>query len=240
MSEWAPKRFWKAATAQATDLGFGVLLDGRPVRTPAKAILTVPTAAIAERIAHEFDAQDDRIDPRTMPFTRTANAAVDKVALQHAEVADMLADYGDSDLLCYRAEAPEELVSRQAEAWDPLLDWAAATLGSRLVPRVGVMHDPQDPEAVARLRTAVHAMSAFELAAFHDLVAISGSLIIGFAAKAEVKPIEDLWAASRVDETWQQEQWGEDEEAAEMAAHKKAAFLHAAAFMRLLNGQYGA
>ncbi len=237
MSEWAPKRFWKSADIQITDHGFGVVLDGRPVRTPAKAVLHVPSRSIAERIVQEFDAQNERIDPRTMPFTRTANAAVDKVAVQHADVADMLADYGGSDLLCYRAEAPDELVARQNDMWDPLLDWAARQLNARLEPRVGVMHAPQDTAAVAELRNGVHALTEFELAAFHDLVAISGSLVIGFAAKAQFKPIEELWAASRVDETWQQEQWGEDEEATEMAEHKKAAFLHASEFMRLLSVQ---
>lgn len=237
MSEWAPKRFWTSASTKATDQGYGIFLDGRPVRTPAKAVLNVPTQAVAERIAHEFDSQEERIDPRTMPFTRTANAAVDKVAIQHAEVADMLADYGDSDLLCYRADMPEELVARQAAAWDPLLEWAVNTFGARLEPRIGVMHSPQDPQAVATLRKIVHDMTVFELAAFHDLVAISGSLIIGFAAKAELKPDQELWELSRVDEIWQQEQWGEDEEAMEMAEYKKAAFLHAFEFMRLLNEQ---
>lgn len=235
MSEWAPKRFWTSADTQATEQGFGIVLDGRPVRTPAKALLNVPSRAVAMKIAAEFDAQKDRIDPRTMPFTRTANAAIDKVAVQHADVADMLADYGDSDLLCYRADAPEDLVARQAEVWDPLLDWAGQALNARLATRVGVMHAPQDPGAVSELRRRVHALDPFELAAFHDLVAISGSLVIGFAAKASLKPVEDLWTASRIDEIWQQEQWGEDEEAAEMAEHKKAAFLHANEFLRLLN-----
>lgn len=237
MSEWAPKRFWKSADTQATENGFGILLDGRPVRTPAKAVLTVPSLAIAQSIAAEFDAQEDRIDPRTMPFTRTANAAVDKVAIQHAEVADMLADYGDSDLLCYRAEAPDDLVARQSTSWDPLLDWADSALGARLETRVGVMHASQDPTALSKLRQNVHEMNNFELAAFHDLVAISGSLVIGFAAKAEFMPAEELWLTSRVDEIWQQEQWGEDEEATEMAQHKKAAFLHASDFLRLLHQQ---
>ena len=237
MSEWAPKRFWKSADTQATENGFGILLDGRPVRTPAKAVLTVPSLAIAQSIAAEFDAQEDRIDPRTMPFTRTANAAVDKVAIQHAEVADMLADYGDSDLLCYRAEAPDDLVARQSTSWDPLLDWADSALGARLETRVGVMHASQDPTALSKLRQNVHEMNNFELAAFHDLVAISGSLVIGFAAKAEFMPAEELWLTSRVDEIWQQEQWGEDEEATEMAQHKKAAFLHASDFLRLLHRQ---
>jgi chaperone required for assembly of F1-ATPase len=237
MSEWAPKRFWKTAEAQATEQGFGIVLDGRPVRTPAKALLTVPSHAIAAKIAEEFAAQEDRIDPRTMPFTRTANAAVDKVAIQHADVADMLADYGDSDLLCYRADGPDELVERQSAAWNPLLDWAEQALNAKLETRVGVMHAPQDPAAVSELRRRVHELSNFELAAFHDLVAISGSLIIGFAAQSGVRTIEELWASSRVDEIWQQEQWGEDDEAKDVADYKKAAFLHANEFLRLLNEQ---
>lgn len=237
MNEWAPKRFWTSSDVEETETGFSVVLDGRPVRTPAKAVLEVPSRAIAEKIAAEFAAQGDRIDPRTMPFTKTANAAIDKVALQLLEVADMLAEYGDSDLLCYRADAPDALIERQNLVWNPLLDWAERELNVKLEPRVGVMHAPQDPMAISELRGRVRAMNAFELAAFHDLVAISGSLIIGFAAKSGAHPIKELWAASRVDEDWQQEQWGEDEEASEMAKHKEAAFLHAFDFMRLLNGQ---
>ena len=117
MSEWAAKRFWKEAGVSETDQGFGVHLDGRRVRTPAKAELIVPTHAMAQAIATEWDAQDSKIVPDTMPVTRAANAAIDKVAHQHAEVARMIADYGDSDLLCYRAESPAELAARQAEAW---------------------------------------------------------------------------------------------------------------------------
>ncbi|SHG84807.1 ATP12 family chaperone protein [Marivita hallyeonensis] len=234
MSEWAPKRFWKTTETTQVEGGFGILLDGRPVRTPAKAALYVPSAALASKIAIEFDAQEDRIDPTTMPFTRTANAAVDKVMLQHAEVADMLADYGDSDLLCYRADAPEELVERQNAQWDPLLDWAADALDARLETRTGVIHAAQDQAILSRLRERVHALSAFELAAFHDLVSISGSLVIGFAAKMQHRNPEELWTISRLDEIWQEDQWGEDEEAAEMALVKKDAFLHAADFMRLI------
>lgn len=239
MSEWAPKRFWKTATTTQTENGFGVLLDGRPVRTPAKTILQVPTEQLAKLIAAEFDAQEGRVDPKTMPVTRTANSAIDKVSLQHREVADMLADYGDSDLLCYRADAPEELVARQSAQWDPLLDWAADTLGVRLAPRVGVIHQAQDPAGLASLRARVHDMNAFELAAFHDLVAISGSLIIGFAARLRAKPAEELWSIARLDEIWQEEQWGVDEEAQEAADFKMAAFLHADRFMRLIAPQSG-
>lgn len=235
MSEWAPKRFWKITETTRTDDGHGVLLDGRPVRTPAKAPLHVPSEVLAMKIAEEFDAQTDRIDPTTMPFTRTANAAIDKVAVQHVEVADMLSEYGDSDLLCYRADAPDALIARQAEQWDPLLDWARTKLGARLEPRTGVIHAPQSPEALKALRDQVHTMSEFELAAFHDLVSISGSLIIGFAAKLGHKPADELWTISRLDEIWQEEQWGKDEEAQEMAAYKKSAFLHADEFLRMIH-----
>lgn len=119
MSGWAKKRFWKETTVESVEGGYGVFLDGRAVKTPAKAALVVPTEAMAEAMAAEWDAQEGEIDPNTMPVTRSANAAIDKVAVQHTEVADMLAEYGGSDLLCYRATSPEELIARQAEGWDP-------------------------------------------------------------------------------------------------------------------------
>jgi chaperone required for assembly of F1-ATPase len=165
-----------------------------------------------------------------MPFTRSANAAIDKVAPQHAEVSDMLAAYGDADLLCYRAAAPAELVQRQAQIWDPFLDWAADELGARLHPRTGLMHESQDETALKCLSKRTHRLSNHELAAFHDLVSLTGSLILGFAAAQDHSAPLDIWAASRLDETWQQEQWGVDEEAQEAAKVKETAFLHAKAF----------
>lgn len=233
MSEWKAKRFWEQAAVEEVPGGFAVALDGRSVKTPAKRPLIVPTRAMAEAIAAEWQAQEGEIDPGTMPVTKTANAAIDKVATQHAEVADMLADYGDSDLLCYRAASPEELVARQAAEWDPMLDWGAEALGARLVPRTGVMHAPQDPAALEVLRLRTHALSNFELAAFHDLVSLSGSLILGFAAAEEARDVETLWTLSRLDDLWQIEQWGHDDEAAAEAAIKKTAFEHAARMYRL-------
>lgn len=233
MSGWAKKRFWKEATVAEEDGGFSIRLDGRAVKTPAKAPLVVPTRAMAEAIAAEWQAQEEQIDPLTMPVTRSANAAIDKVAIQHAEVADMIAEYGGTDLLCYRAEQPQELVARQAEAWDPILNWATETLKARLRPVSGIMHEPQDEAAIVSLRRQVHAMSNFQLAAFHDLVGLSGSLVLGFAAVHGQSPIEDLWDLSRLDENWQEEQWGVDEEASELAEKKKTAFLHADRFFRM-------
>jgi chaperone required for assembly of F1-ATPase len=233
MSEWAPKRFWKSAEATPQGDGWTVTLDGRPVRTPAKTPLVVPTQALARRIAAEWDAQEARVNPTTMPFTRMSNSALDKVTPQHAEVADMLAAYGDADLLCYRADRPEELVSRQADAWDPVLDWAEAALGARLAPRLGVIHAPQDAAALARLSARVHALDAFRLAAFHDLVSLTGSLILGFAAAERLHDPDTLWSLSRIDETWQAEQWGADEEAQATAEYKRGEFNHSAIYFRL-------
>lgn len=230
MSEWKAKRFWKEAQVVEAEGGFAVELDGRPVRTPLKSAMTLPSRAMAEAVAAEWDAQEGEIRPVSMPVTRAANAAIDKVTRQHREVAEMLAAYGDSDLLCYRADSPQELVERQAEAWDPLLDWADATFGARLIPVEGVMHAPQNPRALERLAAPVHAMDAFRLTAFHDLVGISGSLVIGLAAIHEVKDIGTLWRLSRIDETWQEEQWGIDEDARAQAAMKESDFYAAKRF----------
>ena len=233
MSDWKPKRFWKTATPTVCEGGFTVLLDGRAVKTPAKASLTVPTLALAEAIAVEWDAQEKLIDPRTMPVTRGANAAIDKVRTQRDEVVALLAEYGDSDLLCYRAAGPDGLIERQAAHWDPLLAWAADTLDVRLAVGEGVMHVPQDPAALARLTAEVAAFDDFALAAAHDLISMSGSLVLALAVTRQAVDVEHAWVVSRVDEHWQVEQWGHDDDAAATEAIKRAAFLDAARFFAL-------
>lgn len=233
MSEWDAKRFWTATDTAEAAGGYTVHLDGRPVRTPSKAPLILPTRALADAIAEEWDAQDGKIVPASMPVTRAANAAIDKVAHQHADVARMLADYGDTDLLCYRADSPAELAARQADAWDPLLDWAESALSARLRPFTGVMPHPQDPDSLARLHREVETLDFWALTAFHDLVGLSGSLIIGFAAIRDVHPARTLWQVSRIDETWQQEQWGSDEDAEKVARRKENDFINAKRFFDL-------
>lgn len=234
MSTWAAKRFWKDTLVEAEEGGFAVRLDGRAVKTPAKAALVMPTRALAEAVAAEWDAQEGTIDPQQMPVTRSVNAAIDKVATQFDEVAALIADYGGTDLLCYRADGPEGLCARQAEAWDPLLEWAAQRYGARLAPTSGVMHVAQDDAALKALAAEVRALCPFALTAVHDLVGISGSLVIGLAAIEGWADAEDLWARSRIDETWQEEQWGVDVEASELAASKKRDFEHALRFYKLL------
>lgn len=233
MSDWKPKRFWKTATAAPCEGGFTVLLDDRTVKTPAKAHLTVPTMALAEAIAVEWDAQEDVLDPGTMPVTRGANAAIDKVAAQRAEVVALLAEYGDSDLLCYRAAGPDELIEKQAEGWDPMLEWAAQALDVRLFVGQGVMHVTQNPLALERLTAQVAALDDFALAAAHDLISLSGSLVLALAVANDAIAAGDAWALSRIDEHWQIAQWGVDDEAAAAELVKRTAFLDAARFYRL-------
>lgn len=233
MADWKQKRFWKETTVAPAEAGFEVLLDGRKLRTPGKARLIVPTQAMAREIAAEWDAQEEKINPLTMPFTRSANSAIDKVIPQFDAVADMLCAYGETDLLCYRAASPQSLTHRQAEAWDPLLDWLAETYGVRLKTGEGVMYFEQEPDAIAPLRSAVAKFNPYELTGFHDLVSLSGSLVIGLAATHKCYSAEDLWKFSRIDEEWQIEQWGDDEEAREASDIKKQAFLHAARFFSL-------
>lgn len=233
MSDWKPKRFWQKATVVDCTGGFTVLLDNRPVRTPAKAALEVPTLAMAEAIAVEWDAQEKLIDPRTMPVTRGANAAIDKVRTQREEVVALLAEYGDTDLLCYRAAGPEGLTKRQAEAWDPILDWAAEHIGVRLAVGTGVMHFEQQPEALERLTAEIAAFDEFALAGVHDLISISGSLILALAVTKGRIDAQAGWDLSRLDEQWQIDQWGADEEAEKAATAKRQGFLDATRFYAL-------
>jgi chaperone required for assembly of F1-ATPase len=233
MSGWSAKRFWKEATVEGCDGGFTVRLDGRAVKTPLRTPLVVPTLALAQAIADEWQAQEGKVKPETMPCTRTANSALDKVAPQFDEVAGLLLAYGASDLLCYRAANPAALTARQAEAWDPLLQWAREALRAPLVVTTGVMPVEQPAESMAALRALVWRQTPFQLAAFHDLVAISGSLVLALAVTEGRLTVEQAWTLSRQDETWQAEHWGEDEEAAESEDLRRGGFLHAGRFYGL-------
>lgn len=233
MSEWKAKRFWTAATVEALDHGFTVKLDGRDVRTPLKTLLAMPSRALAAGVAQEWDAQTKIIDPTSMPLTRAVNATLDKVVPQQAEVAANLADYGGTDLLCYRATAPEGLIERQKAAWDPMLDWAEEMFGGRLIVTQGIMHVPQPAPVVQALRGRVEAMTPWELTALSEFVTLSGSLILALAAMDGREP-EDLWPLSRIDEDWQVEQWGVDEDEAARIAVKQDAFAQAGRYLKLL------
>lgn len=227
------RRFWTTAGVASAADGFAIALDGRPVCTPARRPLVVPTGILAEAIAAEWDAQGETVDPRAMPMTRMANSALDKVAPQRRAVADLVAAFGETDLVCYRAEGPEELTSRQAAAWDPLLDWARDVIGAELAMTRGVMPRAQPTEATTALAAEVHRQPAFALTGLHDLVHLSGSLVIGLATLAHARPADALWEASRIDEAWQAERWGHDAEAGREAMARRGAFLDAARFADL-------
>lgn len=227
MSDWKAKRFWTHVGVEKDGQGYVVTLDKRRVQTPAKRALVLPSRRLAERIAQEWDAQDEQIVPLSMPFTRAANSAIDRVTPHRAEVAALIADYGASDLVCYRADSPDELVARQAAAWDPILDWLAATFEVRLVTTAGLQFVAQPDAAIQILRAEVDRMTPFQLTALHDLVGLSGSLAIGLAATRDAFDIDTLWAASRIDESWQIAQWGADDEAEALARSKHADFLRA-------------
>lgn len=224
------KRFWKEVTVADR----GILLDGRPVRTPARAILTLPTDAMAEAVAEEWRAQGEEVDPRAMPITGLANAAIDRVAADPAAFAADLARYGETDLLCYRADAPPPLVDRQATEWDRLLDWARGRYDIHFTLVTGIIHRPQPKATVARLAEAIATNDPFRLAALSPLVTISGSLVIALALNEGAVTAEDAFAAAHLDELWQAEQWGEDDFALEARAVREGDFLNAARFLTLL------
>jgi chaperone required for assembly of F1-ATPase len=218
------KRFYKEAAAAPDEGGWAIMLDGRPVKTPARAALVLPTEKLGKAVADEWRSQGETIDPRSMPLTGLANAAIDRVAPDPTTFAEGLARYGESDLLCYRAEGPEALVARQSQLWDPLLAWARRRYDVDFEVAAGIMHRPQHPETIERLDRAVTARGAFHLAALSPLVTVSGSLLIALAIVEEGIDLETGWAAATLDEQWQIEQWGEDPEAAAMLASRRQDF----------------
>lgn len=224
------KRFWKTVTIADG----AIALDGRPVRTPARAALTLPTPQLAEAVAEEWRSVGEEIDPRAMPLTGLANAAIDQVAPNPAPFAADLARYGESDLLCYRAELPEPLVARQAAQWDPLLDWARTRYDVHFETTAGIMHHPQPAATIARLNEVMEAIDPFRLAALSPLVTISGSLVAALALLEGAADRDTIWRAAQLDEDWQAEQWGEDDLAIRARDVRRADFDAGVRFLSLL------
>lgn len=229
------KRFWKETSVDEGPDGFTVLLDGKPVKTPARQSCAVPFRSIADEIAKEWDAQEDVVSPLSMPMTRMAATCLDRVAPEMTAVQQMVAAYGGTDLLCYRADYPEALIVRQAEGWDPVLDWAADRFGARLNVGSGVMHIAQPPAAEAALARRVQEIDAWALTGLSELVTISGSLVLGLAVLDQHLDPETAWDLSRIDEQWNIDEWGEDHEAALLAAKRQADFAQASRVLSILN-----
>lgn len=213
------KKFYTSAGVAEGPDGFGILLDGKQVRTPGKNVLAAPTRDLADAIAAEWDAQGENIDPMSMPLTRLANSVIDGVAGNVQSVADDAAKYFETDLLFYRAGFPEALVERQAEHWDPVLRWAADTLGAHFILGEGVVHVRQPESAVAAARKALPS-EAWPVGAFHVVTTMTGSALLALALKQGFLDGSQVWAAAHVDEDWNSEKWGADEEVAARRASK--------------------
>lgn len=229
------KRFYRAVSVTAADDGWRIVLDARELRTPARRTLSFPTPALAEAVAAEWDAQETDIVPRSMPLMKLASTAIDRITPDPAPTVGDVARYGETDLVCYRADRPRDLVLRQYAAWHPLLHWLEARHGIRLSVTEGVVPQPQDPLALAALADLVAAHDPLHLAALHAATTASGSVVIGLALLGREIDAAAAWRASRVDETWQAEQWGEDAEAVSHADALRAELAAARRFADLLD-----
>ena len=229
------KRFWKDVAVEPLEGGWTVALDGRQLRTPARALLVVPGEALADAIAEEWRSVEADVDPRAMPLTGLANAAIDRVAPERQAFAGGLASYAEADLACYRSDWPPELVERQRSAWDPLLEWARRRYDVDFATTSGLIHVPQPQATIEQLSHAVGALDAFRLAGLSPLVTTGGSLVAGLAVLDKAIAAEEAWEAVSVDERWQLEQWGAETEAETALENRRRDFLAAARFLELLD-----
>jgi chaperone required for assembly of F1-ATPase len=230
-----PKRFYKTVDTAETPEGYVVHLDGKPVLTPARAVMRLPTAAAAKLVADEFAAQGETIDPMTMPVMRLVNTAIDGVAADTQAVLEDILRFASSDLVCYRAGSPDELVTRQNAAWDPVIDWVRQKLGARLFLAEGVMHVEQPREAIGAI--GIHLKLRDEplrLAAIHVMTSLTGSALLALAVDSRAMDAEAAWSAAHVDEDWNISQWGEDAEAAARRILRKRDMMAAARLLEAL------
>lgn len=225
-----PKRFYKDVSVEAVGsqggdaAGFAVLLDGRSLKTPGKNPLVLPNEGLAELVADEWRAQADYINPATMPVTKLANSAIDGIVGREAEVAADIVAFAGSDLLCYRADSPVELVKRQADVWNPVLAWAKEKFGANFILAEGVMPVAQPEETLAAFAKELSDLSALQIGALHVLTTLSGSAVLALAHARGVLNSHAAWAAAHIDEDFQIEQWGADAEAAERREKRWAEF----------------
>lgn len=229
------KRFWKDVALAETAAGWGISLDARALKTPARATLIVASRALADAIAEEWRACGDEIHPHQMPLTGLANAAVDHVAPDPDKFRKALALYAEGDLLCYRADHPAKLIAAQAAAWDPVLAWARTRFDAEFVVVAGIMHVPQPPATIAALAAALAPASPFELAALSPIVTLGGSLVTALALFESAIDLDKAWDVVTVDDRWQLDQWGADDEALASLANRRADFAAAARFLTLLS-----
>ena len=228
------KRFYKSVDVEVSEDGYGISLDGKDVRTPVGAALVVPSEALARAMAEEWDAQTETINPLTMPLTGIANTAIDRIVDSRSAVLDEMIKYAETDLLCYRADEPADLVAHQAKTWQPLLDWADETFGVQMAVTEGIMPISQPDDALTGLRRVVEKEATFQLAALSALTAACGSLIIALAVRSGRLDAGQACDVSQLDETHQIELWGEDDEAADKRQRLRVSITNMTNFLVLL------
>ena len=229
------RRFWKQAATVERDGAWIIELDGKPVRTPARALLELPTEALANAVAEEWNAVGESLEPRSLPLTGLANAAIDRIAPDREAFVANLANYAQGDLVCYRAESPAALVARQQEHWDALLGWARRRFDIDFCTTSGITHVDQPAATVERLSHALAVLDPFRLAGLSPPVTIGGSLVAALAVLEEALSVDEAWEAVTVDDCWQLEQWGSDAEAEAALENRRKDFFAAAHFLTLLS-----
>lgn len=227
------KRFYNAAAvANREDGTFEIQLDGRSIKTPAGRALAVPSRALADAIAEEWNAQGEEIAPATLPLTRLANSAIDGVAGREGEVVQDILNYAATDLLCYRASSPAGLAAEQKQLWDPILSWVRAEYDAPFTVGTGVTHIEQPQASLDAIRRVLSSLDPFKLAALHVMTTLTGSALIALAHAKGFLDTEAAWLAANVDETWQASHWGADFEAAQRQKNRSAEFSNASRLFR--------
>jgi chaperone required for assembly of F1-ATPase len=234
MTQRTISKFYKQVSISEQDRAFVVLLDGKPVKTPGRAVVALPSRQLADAVAQEWREQGEKIDPTAMPLTGLANTAIDHLPAQRDAVVSHIVRFGRSDLLCYRANTPAELVARQSDAWDPLLAWAAETHGASLAVGMGVAFIEQPEAVVLALENEVRSRNDFALAALNLAVSLTGSLVLALALAEGHLGADEAFAAATVDEVFQAEKWGRDAEADARRARVAAELGGAERFLRFL------
>lgn len=230
-----PKRFYKAVDLVPAEDGWELELDGKPVKIPSKQHLKMLSQPLAKAVAAEWEAQEEYVNPLTMPLTRLANTALNRVEPDRERIIEEVVSFTNSDLLCYRAEQPVELITRQTERWDPILDWFAEKYCARLEIVAGVMHREQSSDALGSVRNALKKLDSFNITGLHNVMALTGSAVLGFAAVRQYLPCEELWLISHIDEDWQIELWGPDEEEAKRRKLRFEEFSKTLEYLALLS-----
>jgi chaperone required for assembly of F1-ATPase len=231
---FGPKRFYDAARHEPGERGWTIRLDDHLLKTPARQAMVVPTAALAQALAEEWNAQGERIAPRTMPLNRLANTALDRVSGREETLIDELMSFAGSDLVCYRAQWPRPLAALQAEAWDPLLDWLAQAFGARLDVVAGIMPHDQPASALDALRREAGRHDAFALTGLHNLTTLTGSFVLALCVRHGRLSVQAAWDQAHIDEDWNISQWGQDAESAQRRATRWSEMKAAADLLRLL------